>query len=428
MLELLYSGLTRLAGPIVRRLLDRRAARGKEEPVRRGERFGHPGLPRPEGRLIWLHAASVGESLAILPLVDRLLGRDPGATALVTTGTVTSAGLMAQRLPARALHQYVPVDLPDAVDRFLDHWRPDLVIWIESEFWPNLLAGIRRRAIPAGLVNARLSEGSFRSWRRVPGTARRLLSVFQVALAQTEVEAERLRALGLPMARAVGNLKYSADPLPVDDSTLTGMREAVGGRPCWTVASTHPGEEEVAAEAHARMAAAQPGLLTILVPRHPARGEDVAGLLRGRGLTVARRAAGEAIGTDVAVYVADTMGELGLFYRLAPVACVGGSFVPVGGHNPIEPALLGTAILHGPEMFNFPEVAAELAAAGGSVRVDGAGALADEALRLLRDPVARTAMADAARQVADRNRAAVDRVMGALEPLLASAGIGRAAA
>lgn len=421
MLEHLYRGLTLLAGPAVRRLLDARAKRGKEDPARRGERFGHPGRPRPSGPLVWLHAASVGESLAILPLVDSLLRRDPALTAMVTTGTVTSAGLMAARLPARAFHQYVPVDLPDAVDRFLDHWRPDLAVWVESEFWPNLLSGIRRRAMPAALVNARLSAKSFKDWRRVPGTARRLLSVFRIALAQTEVEAERLRALGLPQAQAVGNLKYSAAPLPVDATELDRLSALLDGRPRWLMSSTHPGEDAIAADAHAALAARHAGFLTIIAPRHPTRGAEIAAMLAVRGLSVARRGAGEAPGPSTDIYLADTMGELGLFYRLCPVACVAGSFGPVGGHNPIEPALLGAAILHGPEMFNFPEIAAELAAAGGAVQVADAADLARGLDRLLTDTAARAAMTAAALAVAERNRSAVDRVMAALEPLIAEA-------
>lgn len=212
MLEALYRGLTALAGPAVRRLLARRLAAGKEDPRRLGERLGHPGLPRPAGKLIWLHAASVGESMAVLPLIDRLLALAPAPTVLVTTGTVTSAALMAQRLPPGAIHQFVPVDLPAAVKRFADHWRPDAALWIESEFWPNLLRRLRRDGVPTALVNARLSAGSHRNWRRAPRTARRLLSTFRLALAQTALEAGRLRDLGLGDVRCVGNLKYSTSP------------------------------------------------------------------------------------------------------------------------------------------------------------------------------------------------------------------------
>ncbi|HYC05206.1 MAG TPA: 3-deoxy-D-manno-octulosonic acid transferase [Azospirillaceae bacterium] len=421
MLETLYRGLTHLAGPGVRLLLRRRLRRGKEDAARLGERLGAPGLPRPPGRLVWLHAASVGESLALLPLVDRLLAR--GAAVLVTTGTVTSAGLMARRLPKGALHQYVPVDLPGAVGRFLDHWRPDLALWIESEFWPNLLAGVRRRGIPAALVNARLSARSHANWRRAPRTAARLLSAFRLALAQTEETAARLRGLGLADVRCVGNLKYSADPLPADAGELARLALAVGDRPAWVFSSSHEGEEEVAADVHAALAARLPGLLTVLVPRHPDRADAVAGLLEERALTVARRSLGQvpAPGTDV--FLGDTLGELGLFYRLAPLAVVGGSFVPVGGHNPVEPALLGAGVLYGPHMHNFAEMAAELEATGSARRVADASALAAMLAGLLADGGARANMAAAGRAVAERNRQAADRIMEALAPLLREAGL-----
>ncbi|WP_240002502.1 3-deoxy-D-manno-octulosonic acid transferase [Oleisolibacter albus] len=426
-LDLLYRGLTCLAAPAVHLLLRRRTARGKEDPLRRGERLGRTACPRPAGPLIWLHAASVGESLAVLPLIGRLLARDPALSILVTTGTVTSADLMARRLPPRAFHQYVPVDLPAAVERFLDHWRPDLALWVESEFWPNLLGGVRRRRIPCALVNARLSAGSFARWRRVPKTVRHLLSGFTLALAQTAVEAERLRRLGLADTRCVGNLKYSAEPLPCDDAELARLADALTGRAVWAFASSHPGEEEIAAGLDPVLRAARPDLLTILAPRHPERGDAIAALLAARGLRVARRSAGESPAADTQVWLVDTLGELGLVFRLAPIAVVGGSFTPVGGHNPIEPALLGSAVLYGPHMHNFAEVAAELEAAEGALRVHDADALGTQLSRLLADPAACRAQSQAALEVAERNRHAADRMVEALGPLLARAGIGQGA-
>lgn len=426
MLEMLYRGLTRLSGPAVRLLLRRRLARGKEDAARLGERLGHAGRARPGGRLAWIHAASVGESLAILPLVERLLAADAALQLLVTTGTVTSATLMAQRLPApRAFHQYVPVDLPDAVDRFLTHWQPDLVLWIESEFWPNLLRGIRSRAIPAALVNARLSAKSFDQWRRVPVTAQRLLSPFRLALAQTETEAARLRTLGIADVRAVGNLKYSARPLPADDETLAAWRAGTADRPVWCFASSHPGEEDMAIAAHRQFLATQPTALLILAPRHPGRGDAVTTLLQGAGLSHGRRSAGAVPTPAQQVLLLDTLGELGLAFRLAPISVVGGSFVGLGGHNPIEPALLGSAVLYGPSMFNFAEMAAALEQAGGALPLPDAAALAPAIAGLWSDPAQRGRQADAALAVAERNALAVDRVMDALTPLLAAAGIGR---
>jgi 3-deoxy-D-manno-octulosonic-acid transferase len=426
MLELLYRGLTHLAGPAVRRLLDRRALRGKEDAARRGERLGCPARPRPEGRLIWVHAASVGESLAVLPLVDRLLALDAACQVLVTTGTVTSADLMAKRLPGpRAFHQYVPVDLPRAVDGFLDHWRPDLVLWIESEFWPNLLAGIRRRAIPCALVNARLSVASFRNWARVPGTARRLLSVFQLALAQTQVEAGYLTKLGVSDVRAVGNLKYSASPLPADTAEQERLASLLADRQVWCFASTHAGEEELAIVAQVQLRSSHPKALLVLVPRHPPRGDAVAGLLQAANLSVARRSRGEVPGPQTDIFLVDTLGELGLFFRLAPISVIGGSFVDIGGHNPIEPALLGSAVLYGPYMYNFAEIAAAMEQAGGAMPLTGPDAIAPAVARLLADPMQRRAQADAASAVAQSNAQAIDRVMEALIPLCRQAGIGR---
>lgn len=424
MLESLYRGLTRLAGPAINRLLDRRALRGKEDPARRHERLGRPRRPRPDGRLVWVHAASVGEALAVLPLVDRLLAGRADLSVMVTTGTVTSADLMERRLPGpAAFHQYVPVDLPGAVRGFLDHWRPDLVLWIESEFWPNLLAGIRDRAVPCALVNARLSQKSFMNWRRVPRTARRLLRVFRLALAQTAVEAERLHRLGIADCRAIGNLKYSSTPLPATDEAMAALRRAVGNRPVWAFASTHAGEEAMAIAAQQSLRARLPDALLLLVPRHPDRGEEVAGLLAAASLPFARRRTGALPGPGDAVYLMDTLGEMGLVFRLAPVTVMGGSFMPVGGHNPIEPALLGSAVIHGPHMFNFAEVAHAMHAGGGLMAVAGAADIAAAVAGLLSDAPARQAQADAALAVARRNAQAADRVMAALSPLLAEAGI-----
>lgn len=425
MLESLYRGLTCLAGPVIRRVLDRRATRGKEDPARRHERLGRPRLPRPAGRLIWLHAASVGESLAVLPLVQRLLLADAGLSIMVTTGTVTSADLMARRLPGpRAFHQYVPVDLPGAVGGFLAHWRPDLVLWVESEFWPNLLSGIRRAGIPCALINARLSEKSFRNWRRFPRTVRRLLSVFHLALAQTQVEADRLRVLGIGDSRAIGNLKYSADPLPADAGVLATLAARIDGRPTWTFASTHAGEEAMAIAAQRELQRTRPDAMLLLVPRHPDRGQAVAEMVSASGLSFARRSGGGLPGAGDDVYLMDTLGEVGLVFRLAPVIVMGGSFMPIGGHNPIEPALLDSAVIHGPHMFNFAEIAAEMQAIGGVLSLPGPEGIAAAVDRLLSDPGARQAQTKAARAVALRNAKAADRVMQALGPLLSRAGIG----
>jgi 3-deoxy-D-manno-octulosonic-acid transferase len=416
MLHLVYRGLTRLATPGVRLLLARRLKRGKEDPQRLPERLGHAGRTRPPGRLVWLHAASVGESQSLLVLLGRLLERDPGLSAVVTTGTVTSAALMARRLPARAWHQYVPVDLPQAAARFLDHWRPDLVLWAESELWPNLLDAVHRRGLPAALVNARMSERSFRGWQRAPRFAARLLDSFAVALAQSEADAARLRRLGARAVTVTGNLKYSADPLPADPAELQRLGALLQGRPVWLLASSHEGEEQLAAEAHRVLAPRHPHLLTIIVPRHPERGPKLADSL---GMPVALRSRGELPGAGTALYLADTLGELGLFYRLCPVTVIGKSLCASGGQNPVEPAQLGSAVVMGPEMGNFADIAAELEQGGGALRLAAAGDLKAALDRLLSNPEQCLRLGQAGRAVAGRNQAVVERVLAGLEPLLA---------
>ena len=427
MLQSLYRGLTTVAGPAVRLYLDRRRAAGKEDPVRQAERFGAPSRPRPAGRLAWIHAASVGEANSVLVLVTKLLEREPGLTVLMTTGTVTSAELMARRLPERAIHQYVPVDLPGAVDRFLDHWRPDMVLWTESEIWPNLLAAIRARGIPAALVNARMSKRSFARWRYASGLIGPLLSTFQITLAQTEGDGERLRRLGARGVASVGNLKFSAEPPPAPADQIAALEAARGGRPLWLLASSHPGEDEIAASVQESLAPRLPGLLTVVVPRHAHRGAAIADLMRGRGLPVSRRSDGALPGAADAVHVADTMGELGLFYRMAPVVCMGGSFVPHGGQNPVEPAQLGCAVLYGPHMWNFDEITHQLEAAGGALPVADGAALAEAVGRLLADGEARARIVAGAARVTEDNRRIVDRALDVLGPVLGAAGIRSAA-
>jgi 3-deoxy-D-manno-octulosonic-acid transferase len=323
--------------PLLRAHLRWRAGRGKEIAGRLGERRGE-GARRPPGRLLWLHAASVGETLSLLPLLDALAERAPDLSVLVTTGTVTAAALLARRLPpalaARVVHRFAPLDVPRWADRFLAGWRPDAGALVESELWPNLIRAARRRGVPLALVNARLSERSARRWRRwAPGLAREMVSAFSPVLAQTPADAARLGALGARLALCVGNLKDAAAPLPADPVELARLRHATAGRPVFLAASTHPGEEAVVLDAHRRAAARLPGLLTVVVPRHPHRGPAV--VAEAGDLAVARRAAGEAPGPGTAVYVADTLGELGLFYRLAGVCLVGGSLVPHGGQNPL---------------------------------------------------------------------------------------------
>jgi 3-deoxy-D-manno-octulosonic-acid transferase len=409
--------------PVLPLHLRRRAARGKELRERITERYGH-GAARPPGRLVWLHAASVGETMSVLPLIEALARRDAAPCFLVTTGTVTSARLLAERLPPalapRVAHRFAPLDVPRWVARFLDGWRPDAAIFVESELWPNLIAATAARGIPLGLVNARMSARAARRWSRAPGLARRVLSAFTLVLAQTEDDAARFRALGAPGAICRGNLKFAAPPLPADAAELARLAALMGDRPAWVAASTHPGEEALVIGAHRRLAPAHPGLLTILVPRHPERGAEVAAL--AGDIPVARRAAGQDPDAATQILVADTLGELGLWYRLARLAFVGGSLVPHGGQNPLEPARLGCPVVTGPHTWNFAEILARMEAAGGLFRIapgpDKAVALAEAVAAMLTDQQRGQAQARAAAAVAAEQAELPDRIAAALAPLL----------
>jgi 3-deoxy-D-manno-octulosonic-acid transferase len=400
--RLIWRGTGHLLGPLVHLWLYRRAARGKESPVRLSERFGHSTVPRPAGTLVWCHGASVGEAQALLPLLQHLHALRPDITLLLTTGTVTSATLVTQRIADGSagglLHQFVPVDLPGAVDGFLNHWHPDLVLWSESDFWPGILSELRRRKIPALLVNARMSERSCQRWQMAPGTARWLIDTFAAIYAQTAGDADRLRRLGAAEVTEAGNLKQAAPPLPVDETMLGAWRERLQGRPLWLVASTHPGEEALIATAHRVLKTSFPNLLTLLAPRHPDRGPALREDLAAPDLRIALRSAGEEPAADTDLYIIDTLGELGLWFRLSPVVMMGGSLIPHGGHNPLEPARLGCAVLFGPHMFNFTDATSGLLAAGGAVQVADAVALANSTRDLLLMPERRAAISAAAKR------------------------------
>ncbi|SFG75323.1 3-deoxy-D-manno-octulosonic acid transferase [Methylobacterium gossipiicola] len=416
LLRVYRSGLV-FGEPAVAGLLAWRARRGKEDPGRLSERRGLPGRARPPGPLVWMHGASVGEILSLVGLVDGMIAR--GFSVLVTTGTRSAADLIGPRLPPGALHQYVPLDAPRWVARFLDHWRPDLALVAESEIWPSTIVGLHTRAIPLLLVNGRISERSFRGWSRTPRTARALLSRISVCLAQTEADAARFARLGAPRVSVAGNLKYDSEVPPVDAQEHAHLRDCIGDRPVWVAASTHPGEDAVVAGVHAALKRRWPSLLTIVVPRHPHRGGDVAARAAAEGLRSARRSQGERPHGEIALYVADTLGELGLFYRLATVVYLGGSLVERGGQNPIEPTRLGAAVLHGPHIFNFSQVYGALDAAGGARCVADGADLAVALDELLADPARIDAMARAGAAALAPFEGAVDRTLAVLDPFIA---------
>jgi 3-deoxy-D-manno-octulosonic-acid transferase len=380
-------------------LLRRRAAAGKEIAARLNERFGIETAARPTGKLLWLHAASVGEAVSALPVVAAL---PPNVTTLFTTGTVTSARLLAQRLPeqgldGRVLHRFVPLDVPSWAARFLDHWRPDAAAFLESELWPNLLAACRRRLIPAVLLNARMSIRSAARWCNLTGFAAELLDGFAWVEAQSEGDAQRLRSLGAADVTAPGNLKFAAPALPADPIELARLQALLGDTPRWLAASTHPGDEAMVAAVHDRLARSHSGLITAIVPRHPERGATIAAELAA--------AARRALGQDPApgLWVADTLGELGLFYRLFPTVFMGKSFAGIGaggGQNPLEPARLGCAVATGPASHNFADAVAVLRAAQGLTEVADLDALVVWVDRMLRDPAARAQAGAAAQAVA----------------------------
>lgn len=418
----IYRAASTAAGPWLRGYLVRRARAGKEDPARLEERFGHAALPRPEGKLIWFHAASVGESMSALPLVRSIMEANPDAHAVFTSGTVTSAQLLAERLPKRVLHQFVPLDQSSAVTRFLNHWRPSLAVWIESDLWPNALEAVRKAKIPAALVNARLSEKSFASWRRATGLSSRMLSAFEVALSQTEETARRLSALGARHVMVTGNLKAAAAPLPAAPDALAALRDMIGARPVFAAASTHAPEEEMLGLVHRKLREKRPDLLTIIAPRHPDRGSEIAESLRAQGLAVARRGAKVRVLPETQAYLMDTIGELGLLYRVAPFVYVGGSMVEHGGQNPLEPARLGLPVLHGPHVFNFAGEYEELDAASASIMVADGDALADAAAQWLDTPALACAAGKRAQAIADRGAGALDAAKIGLAPLLKKAG------
>lgn len=416
-----YETITRLTKPALSALLYLRLRAGKEDAARLPERKGISALPRPEGLLYWVHAASVGEAQSALTLIEALLEANPALNMLVTSGTVTSAALMAQRLPDRAFHQFYPIDHPEWVGRFLDHWRPDMALWMESELWPNMLDALRARRIPAALINARLSKRSYQRWKKIPNFARDLVGTFSLILAQTEEDAHAYRMLGAEEVAVTGNIKYSAAPLPCDPAVLGRLQAQTANRKMWVYASTHDGEEDLACRTHAALKAKFPTLLTIIVPRHPHRRDDAASVCRQHDLRYTLRGEDGALPSSADdIYIADTMGELGLFYKLAGIAMVGRSFSRDGGggHNLIEPALLGCAVLTGPHVRNQQQVFDEMDLADAVLPARTEQELRDTLGVLLGSERLCREAAQRAMSYASRKAGVLNDVMRILSPLL----------
>ena len=415
MLYSTYKYLTVVFEPFIWLYLRYRLRKGKEDGARICERFGYASLAKPKGKLIWIHAASVGESISVLPLIERLCVRYPDYHVLLTTVTVTSAKMVASRLPVRALHHYLPVDALRPVQRFLDHWQPDLALWVESELWPNLLMETKRVRCPMLLLNARISDKSYENWQRYRTLAQQLLPCFHVVLAQTERVQQRFQKLGATFVGYLGNLKYDAPPLPFKIDDLEQLKRAQIDRPCWLAASTHPGEETAILSVHQRLKQQFPNILTIIAPRHPAEGDKIRELST---VNTAQRSKKEMLLPDTEIYIADTLGELGLFFKLAPIVFMGGSLIPRGGHNPLEPARLGCAVITGPYVHHFTEVFEELELAGGLIRVADEMTLTREIALLLTNESKRAEIAAAGLKAVEAHQGVLDRVLGVLDPYL----------
>ena len=411
-----YRGLSSAMVPLAPAVIRQRLKLGKEDPERIAERRGLTRDVRPHGPLVWIHGASVGEVLAAAALIERL--RELNLRILLTSGTVTSAAIVARRFPPDVIHQYVPYDSPRFVARFLDHWRPSLALFIESDLWPNLILSSAARRLPMVLINGRMSQRSFPRWRRVASTISALLGTFDICLAQSPTDAERFAALGCHNVITTGNLKLDVPAPPADPAKLDRLISVTRGRPMILAASTHPGEEELLIEAHKTLAGYFPSLLTVIVPRHPNRGEAIARTIAATGSRAAQRSREEMPTAVTDIYVADTLGELGLFYRLSPVVFMGGSLVEHGGQNPIEAVKLGASIVHGPHVFNFTDVYDALDRAGGARKAGTPEDVVNQLGQLLDDPAARDSMVAASAHVVSQLGGALERTLTALEPYL----------
>ncbi len=376
-----YLGLSWVLGPVYRFAIRRRLAAGKEDKARVAERFGGTTLARPDGPLIWMHAASIGETQSLMGLIPALLAAQPELSILVTSTTVTSARLLERDLPERAFHQFSPIDTPQVIRQFLDHWQPDVAVWVESEIWPRMLADTKARGIPMMLINARISAKTIERWSWVSKTARLLFSKFDTILAQDQSTLTLLEKLELNdvALRMTGSLKQELAPPLQDVDEIDALEQTLRRRSVWVAASTHPGEEDALLEAHKHLAT---DAVMILVPRHPERGDALAAQARAAGWVLAQRSKGEPLTADTQVYLADTIGEMGLWYRLSKVSFIAGSLEPIGGHNPFEAILLESAVISGSQVGNFADVYARLKNTEGAVFADTSTAIAEAVIVL----------------------------------------------
>lgn len=401
--------------PFIGPYLTVRAAKGKEDGSRKLERSGYASANRPQGPLIWFHAASVGETSAVIPLIREIRRRD--IHVILTTGTMTSAKVAHERLGEEVIHQYVPLDLRPAIKRFLDYWQPDCAIFAESEIWPTTITELGRRRIPQILVNARMSDRSFGRWSKHPSLAEALFEKFALVVAQSDLDAERFRDLGALQVIRSGNLKVDTDAPSYDAPTLASYMKQIGDRKTWAAASTFEGEEGAAASVHT-MLKEHNGQLTIIVPRHPERCDAIEAMLVGQGLKVARRTRNDILSSDVDIFLGDTIGEMGLYLRMTEVAFMGKSLFDEGGQNPLEPAMLGCAILTGGHVQNFRDAYQVLARRGSARMVRDTEMLARGVHYLLTNDTARRSMIDAGFVAVHEMRGALAATVKGLEPYI----------
>lgn len=416
-LLILYRITTIIAFPLILVHILIRKNKGKEDAKRWKERLGLPSSPRPKGTIIWIHAASVGESVSMLPMIDALVERYKDIHILITTGTTSSAEILAKRLPERAIHQYVPIDSYITIKPFLAHWKPSTAIWVESELWPNLITMTQKKCNMV-ILNARMSSSSYKKWRKYKSLCKIMLRCFSATLPQSEEDARRFEYLGAKNIQYIGNLKFDAPTLSSPSKEMGEMVGMIGERPVWVAASTHHNEEERIAKIHSTIKERYPSLLTIIIPRHVHRGSEIVASIRQSNLTAALRSKKEKITETTDIYIADTMGELGIFYRLSPIVFIGGSLIQHGGQNPLEPARLDCAIILGPHMDNFIEVTKELEDKKACLCVQGDKELGTTVRELLRDHEQQEKLATAAKELVEEKSGLLEKVIEQLVPYI----------
>lgn len=415
----IYKVLITLAFPFLKLTYIRKRKKAKKEhPTRFNERLGNYKTLRPEGKLYWLHGASVGESVSMLPLIDKLLRENPDLSILVTTGTLTSAEIMAKRLPKRAFHQFIPFDVPAFAQKLIKHFKPDAVLWFESEFWPSLLSEVKKAKIPLILVNGRISDKSFETWKKFKFVSKEILSCFSLCLGQSEQDKNRLILLGAPKVACVGNLKFAGMPLPVDQNKLNVLKQQIGERKVFLISSTHNDEEERFALYLPWLKENIQNVLTIVAPRHPNRGDDITRMYRCRNFNVAQRSREEDITPETDIYVADTIGEMGLWYALSAVSFVGGSIISHGGQNFMEAARDKNAVIVGPNMQNFAEIMNRARFDDAVWQVNSAEDVVEETITLFRNPELLAERQQKAYQWTVKEEAVLDGIVNALKKVL----------